>query len=31
LPAPERDSLLATFYERSADGIDRNSPVHYWD
>jgi tRNA (guanosine-2'-O-)-methyltransferase len=27
----ERAALLATFYERSAAGIDRNSPVHYWD
>ncbi len=27
----EREELLATFYERSASGIDKNSPVHYWD
>ncbi len=27
----ERAALLATFYERSAAGIDRSSPVHYWD
>lgn len=26
-----RAELLASFYERSAAGIDRNSPVHYWD
>jgi tRNA (guanosine-2'-O-)-methyltransferase len=26
-----RAALLATFYERSAAGIDKNSPVHYWD
>jgi len=31
LSPAERDALLATFYERSASGIDRNSPVHYWD
>jgi tRNA (guanosine-2'-O-)-methyltransferase len=31
LNASDRDALLATFYERSAAGIDRNSPVHYWD
>jgi tRNA (guanosine-2'-O-)-methyltransferase len=27
----ERAALLATYYERSGAGIDRNSPVHYWD
>ncbi len=27
----ERAELLATYYERSGAGIDRNSPVHYWD
>jgi tRNA (guanosine-2'-O-)-methyltransferase len=27
----ERAALLACFYERSAAGIDKNSPVHYWD
>lgn len=31
LDAAERAALLATFYERSAAGIDRNSPVHYWE
>ena len=27
----ERDALLAAFYERSAVGIDRNSPIHLID
>lgn len=31
LPEAERAELLATYYERSGAGIDRNSPVHYWD
>jgi tRNA (guanosine-2'-O-)-methyltransferase len=31
LSPEDRSALLATFYERSAVGIDRNSPVHYWD
>ena len=31
LSPEDRAALLATFYERSATGIDRNSPVHYWD
>jgi len=31
LPAKERDKLLADFYERSAVGIDRNSPIHMID
>jgi tRNA (guanosine-2'-O-)-methyltransferase len=31
LSREDRASLLATFYERSAVGIDRNSPVHYWE
>jgi tRNA (guanosine-2'-O-)-methyltransferase len=31
LPKPERDKLLADFYERSAVGIDRNSPIHMID
>lgn len=31
LSPEDRSALLATFYERSATGIDRNSPVHYWD
>lgn len=31
LNASDRAALLADFYERSAAGIDRNSPVRYWD
>lgn len=31
LPPAERDRLLADFYERSAVGIDRNSPIHMID
>lgn len=31
LSPADRDALLATFYERSAVGIDKNSPVRYWD
>jgi tRNA (guanosine-2'-O-)-methyltransferase len=31
LPPAERDALLADFYERSAVGIDRNSPIHMID
>ncbi|HLP40822.1 MAG TPA: RNA methyltransferase [Fibrobacteria bacterium] len=31
LSEAERLALLATFYERSAVGVDRNSPVHYVD
>ncbi len=31
LSPEDRSALLATYYERSAVGIDRNSPVHYWD
>ena len=31
LSAEERSALLATFYERSAVGVDRNSPIHYLD
>lgn len=31
LPDAERESLLADFYERSAVGIDRNSPIHLID
>lgn len=31
LPLAEREKLLATFYERSAVGIDRNSPMHLID
>lgn len=31
LSGEERAALLATYYERSGAGIDRNSPVHYWD
>jgi tRNA (guanosine-2'-O-)-methyltransferase len=31
LPPAEREALLAAFYERSAVGIDRNSPIHYVD
>jgi tRNA (guanosine-2'-O-)-methyltransferase len=31
LSPEEKSALLATFYERSAVGIDRNSPVHYLD
>jgi tRNA (guanosine-2'-O-)-methyltransferase len=27
----DRESLLATFYERSAVGVDRNSPIHFID
>ena len=31
LPPAEREALLADFYERSAVGIDRNSPIHMID
>jgi tRNA (guanosine-2'-O-)-methyltransferase len=31
LPPAERDALLADFFERSAVGIDRNSPIHMID
>ncbi len=31
LPDAERNALLATFFERSAVGVDRNSPIHYID
>ena len=31
LPEAERRALLAVFYERSAIGVDRNSPIHYMD
>ncbi len=31
LSPEERSALLATFYERSAVGVDRNSPIHYLD
>ncbi len=31
LPDAERNALLADFYERSAIGIDRNSPIHFID
>jgi tRNA (guanosine-2'-O-)-methyltransferase len=31
LSAAERESLLAAFYERSAVGVDRNSPIHFVD
>lgn len=31
LPEAEREALLATFYERSAVGVDRNSPIHLVD
>lgn len=31
LAPAERDALLAAFYERSAVGIDRNSPIHMID
>ena len=31
LSPEEKSALLATFYERSAVGVDRNSPVHYLD
>ena len=31
LSPDKKAELLATFYERSAVGIDRNSPVHYLD
>jgi tRNA (guanosine-2'-O-)-methyltransferase len=31
LSEPEREALLATFYERSAVGVDRNSPIHFKD
>jgi tRNA (guanosine-2'-O-)-methyltransferase len=31
LSPSDRAALLADFYERSAAGIDQNSPVHYWD
>jgi tRNA (guanosine-2'-O-)-methyltransferase len=31
LSPADKAELLATFYERSAVGIDRNSPVHYLD
>ena len=27
----EREALLAAFYERSAVGVDRNSPIHFVD
>ena len=29
LSPDEKSALLATFYERSAVGVDRNSPIHY--
>jgi tRNA (guanosine-2'-O-)-methyltransferase len=31
LSAAQKAELLATYYERSSVGIDRNSPVHYLD
>jgi len=31
LPEAEREALLATFYERSAVGVERNSPIHFID
>ncbi len=31
LSEADREALLATFYERSAVGVDRNSPVHFID
>lgn len=31
LSAADREALLAAFYERSAVGIDRNSPIHFVD
>ena len=31
LSPDEKSALLATFYERSAVGVDRNSPIHYLD
>jgi tRNA (guanosine-2'-O-)-methyltransferase len=31
LPEGERQSLLAAFFERSAVGVDRNSPIHFVD
>ncbi|HAP00199.1 MAG TPA: TrmH family RNA methyltransferase [Fibrobacteres bacterium] len=31
LSPAEQNTLLETFYERSAVGVDRNSPVHYLD
>lgn len=31
LSEPEREALLATFFERSAVGVDRNSPIHFVD
>jgi tRNA (guanosine-2'-O-)-methyltransferase len=31
LSTEDQAALLATFYERSAVGVDRNSPVHYLD
>ncbi|MDB5105045.1 MAG: hypothetical protein JWP91_2734 [Fibrobacteres bacterium] len=31
LSDPEREALLAAFYERSAVGVDRNSPIHFID
>lgn len=31
LPPAEHEALLADFYERSAVGIDRNSPIHMID
>jgi len=31
LPEAEREALLATFFERSAVGVDRNSPLHFVD
>lgn len=31
LSEPEREALLATFFERSAVGVERNSPIHFVD
>ncbi|MDB5048560.1 MAG: hypothetical protein JWO30_1631, partial [Fibrobacteres bacterium] len=31
LSPDDRAALLAAFYERSAVGIDRNSPIHFID
>ena len=31
LSGPDREALLAAFYERSAVDVDRNSPIHYVD
>ncbi len=31
LSQADREALLATFYERSAVGVDRNSPIHFVD